>query len=144
MSDDAVGPQKATPKTCRQIEAQTKQLKAELATVPVLTVPSPRQKRAELRRAGFLPGEAAGNACVDCGKQCQRGWWKRVSYEYNEWECWCRDCAYTELHKYDDVDMATCRTPACFPAAGLRVSQECDTMKCPERFSEPRSDHVQF
>lgn len=34
MSDDAVGPQRATPKTCRQIEAQTKQVKAELATEP--------------------------------------------------------------------------------------------------------------
>ena len=66
--------------------------------------PSPRQKRAELHQAGFLPGESAGNTCCDCRKQCGRGWWQKISYEYDEWECWCRDCAYDRLHQYDDFD----------------------------------------
>lgn len=66
--------------------------------------PLPSVQRKELHKAGFFPGELAGCECVDCGKACGRGWWMKVSYEYNEWECWCRECAYDKLHYYDDFD----------------------------------------
>ena len=66
--------------------------------------PLPSVQRRELHKAGFLPGESAGSECVDCGKSCGRGWWMKVSLEYNEWECWCRECAYDRLHYYDDFD----------------------------------------
>lgn len=65
---------------------------------------SHHQQRAEIRQAGFLRGESSGSSCAECGKQCGRGWWQQVSYEYNEWECWCRQCAYDRLHQYDDFD----------------------------------------
>lgn len=71
---------------------------------PLVRPPTARQQRLELRKAGYLPGETAGSDCSECGKNCGRGWWLRVSYEYDEWECWCRECAYARLHQYDDFD----------------------------------------
>ena len=65
---------------------------------------SNRQKCKEIRAAGYLRGETAGNTCCDCDASCGRGWWLKISYEYDEWECWCRDCAYWRIHQYDDFD----------------------------------------
>lgn len=28
----------------------------------------------------------------------------RVSYECDEWECYCRECAHTRVSQYDDFD----------------------------------------
>lgn len=66
--------------------------------------PSARQKIKEIRQAGFRRGETGGSQCESCDKNCGRGWWQKVSYEYNEWSCSCRDCAYAEIHQYDDFD----------------------------------------
>lgn len=64
--------------------------------------------RQELQRAGYQQGQIGTTSvdCEDCGKNAsgKRGWWKKVSYEYDEWECLCKNCAYAELHKYDDFD----------------------------------------
>jgi hypothetical protein len=30
----------------------------------------------------------------------------RVSFEYNEWSCYCRECAYDRVHQYDDLTPA--------------------------------------
>lgn len=60
--------------------------------------------RKELRAAGYSLGEHRGAKCADCNKNCGRGWWQRVSFEYDEWECWCRCCAYQRLHQYDGLD----------------------------------------
>ena len=68
--------------------------------------PSVRQKIKEIKQAGYLRGESGGGTCGDCGKNCGRGWWRKVSYEYNLWSCSCRDCAYSEIHKWDDFDDA--------------------------------------
>ena len=79
----------------------------QTSTVPVEAVvmtPTARQQIVELKRAGYSLGESSGNQCADCDTNCGRGWWMRVSYEYNEWECWCRKCAYDRLHEYDDFD----------------------------------------
>ena len=66
--------------------------------------PSARQKIKEIKQAGFLRGRFAGNQCESCGKNCGRGWWRKVSYEYSEWACSCRDCAYEHIHQWDDFD----------------------------------------
>ena len=65
--------------------------------------PSARTQINEIKRAGYLRGESAGHTCADCTKHCGRGWWMRVSYEYNEWEGWCRECAYDRIHRWDDL-----------------------------------------
>ena len=64
---------------------------------------TPQQQRQDIRQAGFLPGESAGHVCSDCGRGCGRGWWVRTSYEYNEWEGYCRECAYRYAHKWDHL-----------------------------------------
>ena len=74
-------------------------------SAPVDAVVMPRQQVAALKRAGYLLGESAGSTCADCDKNCGRGWWQKVSFEYDEWECWCRECAYARLHQYDDLDV---------------------------------------
>ncbi len=66
--------------------------------------PSVRQKIKEIKQAGFRRGELGGGTCESCDKNCGRGWWRKVSYEYNEWECSCRDCAFIEIHKYDNFN----------------------------------------
>ena len=58
---------------------------------------SARQQIREIRRAGYLPGETAGCHCSDCEKSCGKGWWKQTNYEYDEWECYCRSCAYRSM-----------------------------------------------
>lgn len=42
--------------------------------------------------------------CDDCEKASEnnRYWWEKMSYEYDEWELRCDDCAYKRLHEYDD------------------------------------------
>ena len=63
---------------------------------------SARTQLKEIKQAGYLRGESAGHTCTDCSKNCGKGWWIRVSYEYNEWECWCRECAYDRIHRWDN------------------------------------------
>ena len=67
-----------------------------------MSKPSARTQISEIKQAGYLRGESAGHTCTDCSKNCGRGWWIRVSYEYNEWECWCRECAYDRIHRWDN------------------------------------------
>jgi len=60
---------------------------------------SARQQIREIRRAGYLPGETAGWNCSDCEKSCGKGWWRKTNYEYDEWECYCRPCAYQAVQR---------------------------------------------
>lgn len=49
-----------------------------------------------LADCGFLQGDRdAQGECEACGKTAngRRGWWRRFSYEYDEWDCCCRSCA---------------------------------------------------
>ena len=62
-----------------------------------------QQQIREIRRAGYLPGKTAGCHCSDCEKSCGRGWWREISYEYDEWECYCRSCAYQAVRRSDAV-----------------------------------------
>lgn len=55
--------------------------------------PSASVQRKELRQVGFMRGQYSGNECSVCDKPCGKGWWQRVSYEYDEWEVYCRGCA---------------------------------------------------
>lgn len=66
------------------------------------------QQREDLRRNGFIQGDrgSTGFRCVDCGRGIggSMSWWKKISYEYDEWDCWCRECANRNLHQYDTYD----------------------------------------
>jgi hypothetical protein len=64
-----------------------------------------RQQIADIRKNGFVRGCSAGAKCDDCEKPCGRGWWMRVSYEHDEWDCYCRGCAYRKVHEWDDVEI---------------------------------------
>ena len=52
-------------------------------------------------------GDGSEITCDDCGKPCrgQRGWWRRSSYEYNEWDCRCRACALDYCKQYETLDV---------------------------------------
>jgi hypothetical protein len=74
--------------------------------------PSARQKIREIKQAGYFRGRFAGNQCDACGKNCGRGWWRKVSYRYwwckvsyghSAWACFCRDCAHKHIHPYDKL-----------------------------------------
>jgi len=62
--------------------------------------------RRELIQAGWQHGGTTEVTCEDCEKSCngKRGWWLKTSYEYDEWKCLCRSCAYAEIHQYDDFE----------------------------------------
>lgn len=64
-----------------------------------------KKKRKEVRQAGFIRGETAGSKCCDCGKSCGFGWWLKVNIEYDEWECFCIECAFKHVHRFDDFDL---------------------------------------
>ena len=51
-------------------------------------------------------GECLEATCDTCGKACagNRGWWKKVSYEHNEWDCTCRACALEYADFYETFD----------------------------------------
>jgi hypothetical protein len=68
--------------------------------------PSPRAQVADIKKNGFSRGESAGSRCESCERSAGRGWWVRVSFEYNEWSCYCRECAYDRVHQYDDLTPA--------------------------------------
>lgn len=44
--------------------------------------------------------------CCNCELPVRpfKQWWKRVSYEYDEWECYCSRCALHNVHLFDDFD----------------------------------------
>jgi hypothetical protein len=70
--------------------------------------PSRTAMLAELRQAEFVQGDdQTGCRCETCDKPVPgpRGWWRRASAEYDEWDVYCVDCAYGWLHQYDDFDM---------------------------------------
>ena len=58
--------------------------------------------------AGFQQGQKGTTdvECEGCEKNAsgKRGWWQKISYEYDEWKCLCRNCAYDELHQWDNFD----------------------------------------
>lgn len=60
-------------------------------------------KYRELRK-NFLKGDSSGSRCSVCHKSAGYGWFEKVSTMYNEWECYCGNCAYERLHQYDDFD----------------------------------------
>jgi len=60
-----------------------------------------KKQRQEVRRE-FSKADSAGNACDDCEKPARHGWWRRASYEYDEWDCRCFACAYKWMHRFDD------------------------------------------
>ena len=66
---------------------------------------SAKSQRNRIRQNGFVRGHDGGsNRCCDCERACGCGWWMRVSYEYDEWECYCRECAHARVSQYDDFD----------------------------------------
>lgn len=68
---------------------------------------SARTVRKELIQAGWQQGHVSTEiTCENCDKSCngRLGWWLKVSYEYDEWKCLCRSCAYADVHQYDDFD----------------------------------------
>lgn len=62
-----------------------------------------RKQLSEVKR-NFAKGECSGSQCSVCKKPARHGWWERVSVEYDEWECYCSQCAYDRIHQYDDFD----------------------------------------
>lgn len=67
---------------------------------------------AELKQNGFVQGDTqTGCRCDTCDKPIpgKRGWWRKTSYEYDEWDGYCIGCAHDWLHQYDEMtkeDMA--------------------------------------
>ncbi|QDV86953.1 hypothetical protein [Planctomycetes bacterium TBK1r] len=62
----------------------------------------------DLRRNGFIQGnsDSYDATCGTCESTCNgsRGWYRKTSYEYDEWDCYCRKCAIEWIHQWDDFD----------------------------------------
>lgn len=76
-------------------------------TAPTISAP-PRNSAAvsgsvlRLVRHGFVQGERAGKQageCATCDKTVtrNRSWYWRTSYEYDEWDCYCKRCALQKV-----------------------------------------------
>ena len=67
--------------------------------------PSRYMMKRDVIEAGFRQGEKTLTECqcADCHKTVNglRSWWTKVSYEYNEWEGYCLNCAYELVHRWD-------------------------------------------
>ena len=64
--------------------------------------PCQRKQIAEIKRCGYVRGELGGSKCDDCQKPCGRGWYIKVSYEYDEVAAVVP--AYDDIHKYDGIE----------------------------------------
>lgn len=62
-----------------------------------------------LVRHGFSQGKRdakqSGDCCV-CEKTVRRnrGWWVKISYEYDEWDCYCKKCANDKMRQDDMIE----------------------------------------
>lgn len=64
-----------------------------------------------IRSYGFkkaAKGDGRGATCDDCQKRVggHLGWWRKTSYEYDEWECLCRRCASDYVENYESFNEA--------------------------------------
>lgn len=61
----------------------------------------------ELQVNQFSQGDTQlATSCEDCNRTlpARQQWWRKSSYEYDEWDCRCRKCALAWIHQYDDFD----------------------------------------
>lgn len=64
-------------------------------------------EKQELKVNGFVQGDTQTDVrCEHCDKPVpgKRGWWRKVSYEYDEWTSLCKPCAVAYVHHWDDFD----------------------------------------